>query len=81
MRYCKFRIMSNGRITCVAHHQTLMYIFENGNILCQVREDELITKMGFDNYLKWVNEKHIKWVKGKRSHPPQVETQAKRGVA
>ena len=39
MRYCKFRIMSNGRITCVAHHQTLMYIFENGNILCQVGED------------------------------------------
>lgn len=46
MKKCEFEITPTSRIECKVHKQTLMYMYANGLILCQVGEDELITELG-----------------------------------
>ncbi len=53
---CEFIVMKNGRIHCKTHHQSLIYLYQNGRRFCQVGEDLMITKLGgLGEYLLWVN--------------------------
>ncbi len=52
---CKFVITKNGRVVCKTHKQDLIYLFSDGRKICQVEEDNLVTKLrGLDNFHKWM---------------------------
>jgi hypothetical protein len=53
---CKFIKLKNGLIRCKTHNQSLMYVYANGQIICSSGEDILIGKLGWEKYLKNINE-------------------------
>ncbi len=56
---CEFVLLRTGRTICKTHRQSLLYIV-HGRIICQVAEDELISKFGdIDKYLKEMKVKGV----------------------
>ena len=62
---CEFETLKNGRVQCKTHEQDLFYLFSNGIKICQVGEDELVSKIGhLGKYVKWVSEQKLPFLIG-----------------
>ena len=64
---CEFDYLNNGRLHCKTHNQTLIYLYKNGEKICQVGEDLMITELGgLGEYLNWINANPSTFQKEKR---------------
>jgi hypothetical protein len=54
-KICEIAIAPNGRVFCKKHKDFMLYTYSNGNMLCQIGEDKLVSKYDMGGFLENIN--------------------------